>query len=234
MLHWLSSWLREIILVILLASFVDLILPSNKMQRYVKVVISLFILMTILSPVVSLLKVEWDFEQLNNEFQLEDINTNGYEPMSNIVEEGETLKGKNEQQTNQIVQTKIEEMVYTQLVEQMSLAVQSVNVDLSIEANNEPKVNEMTIILKSQTETNSTLDASEIQPIEEVQPVVIDIQLNDMGENDLNDVDEQSNKAGETTEEMKQLEIEVTSFLVSQWDISSDQINVIYESQHGL
>lgn len=51
---WLSDWLKSIIMVILLATFVDILLPNQTMQRYVKTVISLFILLTLLQPLFSL------------------------------------------------------------------------------------------------------------------------------------------------------------------------------------
>lgn len=53
---WLGGWLREIVIIVLLAAFVDLLLPSRSMERYVRLVLSLLILLTLLSPVVSLLK----------------------------------------------------------------------------------------------------------------------------------------------------------------------------------
>jgi stage III sporulation protein AF len=61
---WLSDWLKSIIMVILLAAFVDILLPSQTMQRYVKTVISLFILLTLLQPVFSLLQKEASVSQL--------------------------------------------------------------------------------------------------------------------------------------------------------------------------
>ncbi|MFS1512160.1 stage III sporulation protein AF [Chengkuizengella sp. SCS-71B] len=225
MLQWLSSWLREIILVILLASFVDLILPSNKMQRYVKVVISLFILMTILSPIVSLLKVEWDFDQLNNQFQLDEVSTNNYGSMSEILQDGEKLKDQNEQETAKLIQTKMEDMIHRQLEEQMSVAVQSVSVKVLFEDSNEPKVGEMVIVLQSQMKPDQTMEVAEVQPIEQVEPVVIDIHLEADDATEVDVVEEQR----EITEEMKQTENEITTFLISKWDISSDQINVEYE-----
>jgi len=55
MMEALAGWLKQIILVVLLATFVDMMLPNRTMQRYVKLVVSLFILMTILSPVLQLI-----------------------------------------------------------------------------------------------------------------------------------------------------------------------------------
>lgn len=55
MMDALGDWLKQIVLVVLLATFIDLLLPNRTMQRYVKLVVSLFILMTILTPVLQLL-----------------------------------------------------------------------------------------------------------------------------------------------------------------------------------
>ncbi|REK77346.1 stage III sporulation protein AF [Paenibacillus paeoniae] len=55
---WLSDWLRDIIAVILLAVLVELLLPNKAMQRYARLVVGLFILLTILSPILRLLQTD--------------------------------------------------------------------------------------------------------------------------------------------------------------------------------
>lgn len=61
MMDWLSDWLRNIIAVILLAVFVELLLPSKAMQRYARLVVGLFVLLTILTPLLKM--IQGDFEQ---------------------------------------------------------------------------------------------------------------------------------------------------------------------------
>ncbi len=51
---WLSNWLQELIMIVLLATFVDMLLPNRSMERYVKLVLSLLILLTLLSPITKL------------------------------------------------------------------------------------------------------------------------------------------------------------------------------------
>ncbi|WP_110932351.1 stage III sporulation protein AF [Paenibacillus bouchesdurhonensis] len=51
---WLAEWLKQIIFVVLLATFIDLLLPNRSMERYVKLVVSLLILLTLISPVMRL------------------------------------------------------------------------------------------------------------------------------------------------------------------------------------
>lgn len=56
MMHWLAAWLQQIIAVVLLAGFIDLILPNKGMQRYVRLVAGLIILLTILTPIIRVLQ----------------------------------------------------------------------------------------------------------------------------------------------------------------------------------
>lgn len=55
-MSWLSGWLHELILVVLMAAFVEMLLPSKSMERYARLVLSLLVLLTMLSPIVSMLK----------------------------------------------------------------------------------------------------------------------------------------------------------------------------------
>jgi len=50
-----SAWLKGIILIILFATFMDLLLPSSSMQKYVKLVIGLIIIVTMLTPLLVIL-----------------------------------------------------------------------------------------------------------------------------------------------------------------------------------
>lgn len=51
----LGEWLKDIIIIVLFAVFIDLLLPNRAMERYVKFVISLLILLTLLSPIMRIL-----------------------------------------------------------------------------------------------------------------------------------------------------------------------------------
>lgn len=51
---FLGEWLKEIIVIVLIAVFIDLLLPNRAMERYVKFVVSLLILLTLISPVMRL------------------------------------------------------------------------------------------------------------------------------------------------------------------------------------
>ncbi|MCQ6558158.1 stage III sporulation protein AF [Paenibacillus mendelii] len=68
MLAWLATWLKQIIAVVLLAGLIDLLLPNKTMQRYVRLVAGLIILLTLLSPIIRLLQGDFD-TRLNASFE---------------------------------------------------------------------------------------------------------------------------------------------------------------------
>jgi len=52
----LTHWVRYIIFVVLFASFIELLLPSSQMQRFVRVIMGLFIMLAILTPIIDLVQ----------------------------------------------------------------------------------------------------------------------------------------------------------------------------------
>lgn len=47
-----TSWVKNIIFVVLFASFLEILLPNSSMQRFVRVIMGLFIMLAIITPVV--------------------------------------------------------------------------------------------------------------------------------------------------------------------------------------
>ncbi|MCF6137857.1 stage III sporulation protein AF [Pseudalkalibacillus berkeleyi] len=57
-MSFLYEWITNIILIILLATILELILPSSGFQKYVKVVIGLLLIIAILNPLIKLFSVD--------------------------------------------------------------------------------------------------------------------------------------------------------------------------------
>lgn len=56
----LSTWIKQIILVVLFATFLELLIPSNSYKKFVKVIMGLLILLTVLQPVLELIHGQGD------------------------------------------------------------------------------------------------------------------------------------------------------------------------------
>lgn len=71
MIEFFSSWAEQIVLAVIIATIIELILPNNKSKKYIQMVIGVYILFNILSPVIQnkdlLTSIdEYDIEQYNN------------------------------------------------------------------------------------------------------------------------------------------------------------------------
>ena len=74
MINYLSSWAEQIVLAVIIATIIELILPNSKNKKYVQMVIGIYILFNIISPVIKNKDI-LTFEEIN----LEKYASNSYE-----------------------------------------------------------------------------------------------------------------------------------------------------------
>jgi stage III sporulation protein AF len=56
--------IRNVVIIVLLTTFLDMILPSSNLQRFVKVIMGLFVVVTLLNPLINLFTKDRNFEVL--------------------------------------------------------------------------------------------------------------------------------------------------------------------------
>ncbi|MCX7781027.1 MAG: stage III sporulation protein AF [Negativicutes bacterium] len=54
-----TGWIKNIILIVLFASFMELLLPNSSLQRFVRVIMGLLIMLAILNPVIDVVQGNW-------------------------------------------------------------------------------------------------------------------------------------------------------------------------------
>ena len=52
MIDFMSSWAEQIVLAVIIATIIEMILPQNKNKKYIQMVIGIYILFNIISPVI--------------------------------------------------------------------------------------------------------------------------------------------------------------------------------------
>ena len=55
MISWISSWAQGIIMAVIIGAIIEMILPEGNSKKYVKIVIGVYVLFTIISPVISII-----------------------------------------------------------------------------------------------------------------------------------------------------------------------------------
>ena len=53
MIEWISNWAESIIIAVIIATIIEIILPNGNSKKYIKVVIGVYVLFTIVSPVIT-------------------------------------------------------------------------------------------------------------------------------------------------------------------------------------
>jgi len=72
MIEFISSWAEQIVLAVIIATIIELILPKNKNKKYIQMVIGVYVLFNIISPIIN-----------NKEaFSIEKYNIENYETKS--------------------------------------------------------------------------------------------------------------------------------------------------------
>lgn len=65
MVEWISGWAQGMIVAVIIATIIEMLLPEGNSKKYIKVVVGIYILFTIVSPVITKIT--------NKEFKLSDI-----------------------------------------------------------------------------------------------------------------------------------------------------------------
>ncbi|HEX7056269.1 MAG TPA: stage III sporulation protein AF [Bacilli bacterium] len=227
MIAWLGEWLRDVVLVILLAAFVDLLLPNSSMQRYVKVVISLFILLTVLTPVVhALFRV--DLQKLtvaafSAQPGMLDSGAD-FQPLESILAKGEALRKQEEAKAWQMVEQELSARIAKQIEAAFPVEVTAAEATVA-EENNEPAITGLRISLIPRTGQTQAQDAetekSKQSTMRKVEPVRIQIKLDDQAR-----AVAAAAQDGEENRKLGGLRSQLLEFIANEWGIDKAKIDL--------
>lgn len=118
-------------MIVLLATFVDMLLPNRSMERYVKLVLSLLILLTLLSPITKLLKSD-PVGELKRAMSAMDAPSNGNATLEQILAQGKRLQSNEQEQSLQWTAKELANVMKGQIEETTGAKVRSVEVQLTM------------------------------------------------------------------------------------------------------
>lgn len=105
MVNWISSWLQGIIVAVIIGTIIEMLLPKSSISKFIKVVIGLYILFSIITPVVNKFsKNKIDINEILNmdEYKSKDtianVNQTNDEIILDVYEENVKLDLKNKLQ----------------------------------------------------------------------------------------------------------------------------------------
>ena len=184
MLEWFRSWATGIIIAVIIATIIEMILPNSTSKKYIKIIIGIFIVYTIISPVIGSFKGE----DLNNYIKVENyIQSNSNALKTNEVSDNaqSSIKKIYSQNLQNDLKTKLKEKGYI-----------SNNINISI--SNDDKYNIERIDIKvDEKVTNSNQDEKQVKTIvDNIKAIKIKVKKDDsqnnaiITENDKNEIKE--------------------------------------------
>lgn len=184
MLEWFRSWATGIVIAVIIATIIEMILPNSTSKKYIKIIIGIFIVYTIISPVIGSFKGE----DLNNYIKVE----NYIQSSSNALQTNE-VSDNAQSSIKKIYAQNLQNDLKTKLKEKGYI---SNNINISI--SNDDKYNIERIDIKvDERVTNSNQDEKQVKTIvDNIKAIKIKVKKDDsqnntiITENDKNEIKE--------------------------------------------
>ncbi|MDR6224657.1 stage III sporulation protein AF [Desmospora profundinema] len=211
MIEWLSDWLKQIVILVLIATFLDLLLPNNALERYVKLVMGLLIILAMLVPIFDLFHADWDFTDfiLDRAVQQESL-----DPIHKIKQDAKTLAGNREGLVREEVEQQLGESIGSEVSQRFKMEVTSITVQLETgDDGSVDGIKQVRITLQPATEKKE--GSRQTRPVDEVSPVIVD--LDKRGESPPLDRKQDGRSA------------EIASFVAEKWEMPVGRVHVTVE-----
>ena len=184
MLEWFKSWATGIVIAVIIATIIEMILPNSTSKKYIKIIIGIFIVYTVISPVIGSFKGE----DLNNYIKVE----NYIQSSSNALQTNE-VSDNAQSSIKKIYSQNLQNDLKTKLKEKGYI---SNNINISI--SNDDKYNIERIDIKvDEKVTNSNQDEKQVKTIvDNIKAIKIKVKKDDsqnnaiITENDKNEIKE--------------------------------------------
>lgn len=204
-MNFLNTWLQEIIVCVIIATIIELILPSGSTKKYVKVVLGMFIVFNIITPVINKIT--------KNNFEISSIiNMDEYSKKMKTYEtssQNQVSSNANEQTIKQIYISKLEKDIKNKLKEK-NYTVSKIEIDIN--ENKEYSIKQINLLVQKDEEETEEKQANAIE-IENIE--TINIQVN---ENIVPEQKEENISANEMSK--------IKQYLASEYQINEKQINI--------
>ena len=184
MLEWFRSWATGIVIAVIIATIIEMILKNSTSKKYIKIIIGIFIVYTVISPVIGSFKGE----DLNNYIKVE-----------NYIQSSSNALQTNEVSDN--AQSSIKKIYAQNLQNDLKIKLKEkgyISNNINISISNDDKYNIERIDIKvDEKVTNSNQDEKQVKTIvDNIKAIKIKVKKDDsqnnaiITENDKNEIKE--------------------------------------------
>ena len=152
-MNWVSSWIQGIIIAVIIGTIIEMLLPDGNCKKYAKVVIGIYILFSIVSPVIT--------KVTGNEFRVSDIyDINTYIEVSTKSSQ-QNIENSQQYQIKQVYITNLKNDM-KQKIQERGYSVKSLTLEISNDEQYTLKKIFAQVDKKKNEENNEVKDVNEI------------------------------------------------------------------------
>lgn len=204
MIEFIKNWANQIIVAVIIATIIEMILPSGNNKKYIKIIIGLYVLFTIIQPII----IKVTGESIN----ISDFNYRKYFDEDIIETSTEDFENNNSKLIKQAYIDNIKEDIKSK-IKQKGYEVINCSIDILDDENKDTYGTIQSISLKIKKQENELEESSNIIKVENVD---IDISDNSNNVNNTNSI-EKSNLSDDE-------KIEVIEYLAEEYSIQKNNI----------
>lgn len=212
MIEFLSTWVKNLSLALIVISILEMILPNNKTKKYIKMVMGIYILFSIVAP----------FIENGNNFDLENVDISFYEKTSQQVSSDKVNQESMENRLNQIYKEELEKDITSKLEQKgYELEKCSVIAKISDESYNKNTIEKIVLKIKGKTLQNVSEDINSIENkiITEVEKIKkVEIKVSEQNE-------EKNNKEEPSTISKADIKL-IKEFLIQEYGVSEKCLKI--------
>ncbi|HZH59678.1 MAG TPA: stage III sporulation protein AF [Metabacillus sp.] len=169
-MSFLTEWITNIIVFILLAVIIDLLLPNSSMQKYAKMVISLLLIIVIINPIFKIFSS--DMNEILSEFQLQTASED--ENGKNLIEfQKKEIQASQRAYILKQMAVQMKTMAEEELVQNYDVMIETILLSESEnvgDITSQKDLQHIQVVLKQNDATEAVGDGT----VEVVEPVTID------------------------------------------------------------
>ena len=204
MINFLSSWVKNLSLALIVVSILEMLLPNNKTKKYIKMVMGLYILFSIIAPFVNNSNVlNFNIEDVCSDYSKEILSTSATSTTGEVNQTSmdDTLNQLYKEQLESDITQKIEEKGYDVRkckvdahISESDTGIESIILEIDGKNDNTENSNNSDNLNKTDATENSndsskysknsgnTLEDKIVKEIQKIQKVEIDVSKGDDSE----------------------------------------------------
>ena len=220
MINFLSSWVKNLCLALIVVSILEMLLPNNKTKKYVKMVMGLYILFSIIEPFIeNSNELKFNVDDLYNQYSVE------------TSAESENVNQKSmDSRLDELYKQKLENDIVQKLDEE-GYVVEDCDVKAHI-SSNDTGIELITIKIKEKKDNSNENDENQsnekmnieekiVNEIQKIQKVEINVSKNQDNSSDESTQSEQQNQNITKTD----IKI-VKQFLIKEYGVSEKCLRI--------